>query len=191
MIEESLQLVEPKAVFSYFEVEEVEGEHVILENGEVLTGTILADMLECGQKTAPYVITIGARLETRVSQLTKSNVVQAFLLDRIGSIALRMAKRKVELLVAKELGDKISDFSPGEGTGILFGIKQQTVLFRMLQPKKNIGVSLTSGYLMIPQKSVSGLFAPTDQEYVACSYCPKECEDRKSTFKGQYYSQML
>jgi len=88
--------------------------------------------------------------------------------------------------VEESLGDKVSDFGPGEGTGELFGIEQQTVLFRILQPLKSIGVQLTPSYLMIPKKSESGVFAVTDEEYVACQYCPKKCEYRETAFRGKY-----
>ena len=41
--------------------------------------------------------------------------------------------------------------------------------------------------LMMPKKSVSGVFAVTDEEYIACQYCPKKCEDRASAFRGEYH----
>ncbi|HEX69182.1 hypothetical protein DRO34_04220 [Candidatus Bathyarchaeota archaeon] len=187
LIEESRGLVEPKAVYTYLEVVKIEGNCVYLENGERLKGLILADMLKPRQKVAPYVVTIGSKLENRVSKLARDNIFLAFVLDKIGDYALRIARESVKLLVEKALGDKVSNFGPGEGTGELFGIEQQAILFRILQPSKNIGVRLTPNYLMIPKKSVSGVFAVTDEEYVACKYCPKKCEDRKSAFRGEYH----
>jgi hypothetical protein len=91
-------------------------------------------------------------------------------------------------LIESELGGKVSSFGPGTGTGILFDIKQQKVLFKILDPMKSIGVQLSSSYLMIPRKSVSGVFASIDEEYVACQYCPKKCDGRRAAFIGQYRS---
>jgi len=85
------------------------------------------------------------------------------------------------------LGDEVSSFGPGEGTGKLFGIEQQTVLFQILQPFNSIGVQLTPSLLMMPKKSVSGVFAITDEEYIACQYCPKKCENKSSAFRGEYH----
>jgi len=186
LIEESRELIEPKAVYTYFEVVRIEGNSVRLESGDVLNGIILADMLRCGQKVAPYVATIGPKLEDHASKLAGDNMLLAFFLDKIGNYALKIAEENIRSLVEKTLGDKISNFGPGEGTGKLFGIEQQAVLFQILQPFNSIGVRLTPSYLMIPKKSVSGVFAVTDEEYIACQYCPKKCEDRASVFRGEY-----
>jgi len=186
LIEESLELIEPKAVYTYLKVVKIAGDSVHLDSDDVLTGVILADMLRCDQKIAPYVVTLGPKLEDRSSKLATDNIFNSFMLSQIGDYALEIARGNIQRLVEKSLGNKVSDFGPGEGTGELFGLEQQTVLFRILQPSKRIGVQLTPNYLMIPKKSESGIFAITDEEYVACQYCPKTCEYRKSTFKGKY-----
>jgi len=186
LIEESRGLVEPKAVYTHLEIVKIEGNCVRLDSGDVLKSVILADMLKRGQKVAPYVVTLGPKLEDRASKLARDNVFLSFVLDKIGNYALEIARGNIELLVEKALGDKVSDFGPGEGTGKLFGIEQQEVLFRILEPFKSIGVRLTPSYLMIPKKSESGVFAVTDEEYVACQYCPKKCEERSSAFRGEY-----
>jgi len=186
LIEESRELIEPKAVYTHLKVVKIAGDSVHLDSGDVLKGVILADMLRCGQKVAPHVVTLGPKLEDRSSKLATENVFHSFMLSKIGDYALELARENIETLVEKSLGDKVSDFGPGEGTGELFGLEQQTVLFRILQPFKSIGVQLTPNYLMIPKKSQSGVFAVTDEEYVACQYCPKTCEYRKSTFTGKY-----
>jgi len=186
LIEESRGLIEPKAVYTYLEVVKIAGNNVHLDSGDVLKGAILADMLRCGQKVAPYVVTLGPKLEDRSSKLGIDNVFLSFILSKIGDYALEIARENIESLVEESLGDKVSDFGPGEGTGELFGIEQQTVLFRILQPFKSIGVRLTPNSLMIPKKSESGVFAVTDEEYVACQYCPRTCEYRKTAFKGEY-----
>jgi hypothetical protein len=186
LIEESRELIEPKAVYTYFEVFRIEGDSVRLESGDVLKGVILADMLRCGQKVAPYVATIGPKLENRASKLAEDNMLLAFILDKIGNYALTIAEEHIRSLVEKTLRAKVSNFGPGEGTGKLFGIEQQEVLFQILQPFNSIGVRLKPSYLMIPKKSVSGVFAVTDEEYIACQYCPKKCEDRTSVFRGEY-----
>jgi hypothetical protein len=186
LIEESRELIDPKAVYTYFEVVRIEGDSVRLESGDVLKGVILADMLRCGQKVAPYVATIGPKLEDRASKLAEDNMLLAFFLDKIGNYALTIAEENIRSLVEKTLGNKVSNFGPGEGTGKLFGIEQQAVLFQILQPFNSIGVQLTPSCMMIPKKSVSGVFAVTDEEYISCQYCPKKCEDRTSVFRGEY-----
>jgi len=186
LIEESRELIEPKAVYTYLEVVRIEKDSIHLESGDVLKGIILADMLKCGQKVAPYVATIGPKLEDRASKLTGDSILLAFFLDKIGNYALEITIENIKSLVEKTLGNKVSNFGPGEGTGELFGIEQQAVLFKTLQPFSSIGVQLTSSYLMIPKKSESGVFAITDEEYISCQYCPNKCEERTAVFRGEY-----
>ena len=187
LIEESRKLIEPKAVYTYLEVVRIERDNIHLESGDVLNGVILADLLRCGQKVAPYIITIGSKIEDHASKLAGDNVLLTFLLDKIGNYALKIAEENIRSQVEKTLSEKVSSFGPGEGTGKLFGIEQQTVLFQILQPFNSIRVRLTPSLLMMPKKSVSGVFAVTDEEYIACQYCPKKCEDRASAFRGEYH----
>jgi len=164
----------------------IEDDDVHLEGGHTLKSIVLADMLERRQEVAPHVVTIGPKLEQDASMLGKENVFRAWALERIGDYALARAALHVRSLVEEKLGDAISSFGPGTGTGKLFGINQQGVLFQILDPFKNIGVSLMPSYLMVPRKSISGVFAATTREYVACQYCPRKCEYRRRQFSGEY-----
>jgi len=145
-------------------------------------------MLEHGQTVVPYVVTIGPGLEKQASEEAKGSVFRSWVLERAGDHALEKAGAYVRSHVREALGGDVSSFSPGSGTGKLFGIEQQEVLFQILDPPESIGVCLTAGCMMVPRKSVSGVLAATRGEYVACRYCPRErCETRSEPFSGEYY----
>lgn len=55
-----------------------------------------------------------------------------------------------------------------------------------MEPTKSIAVRLTPAYVVVPRKSMSGVFAATLKEYVACEYCPRKCDNRRTSFKGDY-----
>jgi hypothetical protein len=45
-------------------------------------------------------------------------------------------------------------------------------------------VRLTESMLMIPRKSVSGIFFPSEEGFVACQLCEREnCPSRKAPFR--------
>jgi len=46
-----------------------------------------------------------------------------------------------------------------------------------------IGVTLTESMLMIPRKSISGIFFPTERMFFSCQLCPREnCPARESSY---------
>jgi len=189
LIDECRGLIEPKAVYTFESVRKIEKDEILLKSGHTLKSIILADTLENDQEVAPYVVTIGPRLEKHASEESRNSILRGWTLDSIGDYALGKAAAYIRSRVEEKLGSHISGFGPGTGTGRLFSIEQQQVLFQILDPPRNIGVSLTASYLMVPRKSVSGILAATSQEYVACQYCPREkCENRRKPFSGEYYS---
>ena len=188
LVERAATLIESRAVYSLKEVTRVGDDEVQLEGGHTFKSLVLADNLKQGQTVAVYAVTIGPKLEKKASEVAKSSILQSFVFEKIADFAVSKARDYVKGLIESELGGKVSSFGPGTGTGILFDIKQQKVLFKILDPMKSIGVQLSSSYLMIPRKSVSGVFASIDEEYVACQYCPKKCDGRRAAFIGKYRS---
>ncbi|MCX8188672.1 MAG: hypothetical protein N3F64_03100 [Nitrososphaeria archaeon] len=186
ILETGVALAKPKALITFINVKKIDGIKVYVEGEHVFESKILSDRLKVGQPIAVYVITIGDNVERKASELAKESVVKAFVLESVGDYLLSKAREHVKGIVESRLGGKISSFAPGTGRGDLFDIKQQEVIFRMMEPWKHIGVYLTENFLMIPRKSSSGVFAVSEEEYVACMYCPRKCENRRKPFIGVY-----
>jgi len=189
LLDRARPLIEPKAAYTQTRVVGFGDGLVRFENGHSLRGTILEDRLERGQEIIPYVMTIGPKLESEIEH--EKNGLKAYMMDTIGTYAVRKAGLYVRSRMAETLGSErgmVSEFGPGTGTGELFDIRQQTPLFRMLESgPATIGVHLTSGLMMIPQKSKSGVYALTPEEYNACEYCPRpNCQGRRRPFLGAY-----
>ena len=102
------------------------------------------------------VVTIGDFLEKKVSKLfSQGEYPRALALDAVGTVAVENFSREVRKLIRKEVkeqGFKTSrHFSPGYGD---WEVSQQDIIFKSI-PADNIGVRLTEGYMMLPQKSLS------------------------------------
>ena len=102
------------------------------------------------------VVTIGDLLGKKVSELfSQGEYPQALALDAVGTVAVEDFSRKIRKLArqeVKERGFKTSrHFSPGYGG---WDVSQQKIIFKNI-PADNIGVRLTKGYMMLPQKSLS------------------------------------
>ena len=63
-------------------------------------------------------------------------------------------------------------------------IEEQRPLFEIIgDVEGTIGVRLSESLLMIPRKSVSGLFFSTDIRFQSCQLCPrKRCENRRARY---------
>ncbi len=78
----------------------------------------------------------------------------------------------------------MSRMAPGSGAADVWPITQQKELFSIFGNVEDlIGVKLTDKYLMIPIKSVSGIFFPTKCKFESCQLCPRErCVGRKAPY---------
>jgi len=88
IIEDSYRLINPKALYTSLTIKKVTGEKILLENGKRLKSSFLVKKLKCSPELIFYLITIGDRLERRVGELSE-NILQAFILDRIGTYACK------------------------------------------------------------------------------------------------------
>jgi hypothetical protein len=63
-------------------------------------------------------------------------------------------------------------------------ITEQKILFSSLGDVESaVGVRLTGSFLMIPRKSVSGIYFPTEIPFLSCQLCPREkCPSRQAAY---------
>ncbi|MBL7126991.1 MAG: hypothetical protein ISS58_07330 [Dehalococcoidales bacterium] len=87
--------------------------------------------------------------------------------------------------------------APGSGAADVWPITQQKELFSIFGNVEDlIGVRLTDKYLMIPIKSVSGIFFQTKTTFITCQLCPREaCIGRRAEYDlglvGKYREEMI
>ena len=73
-------------------------------------------------------------------------------------------------------------------------ISEQRQLFSILGDVESlIGVRLTDSFLMLPIKSVSGVYFPKEITFQSCQLCPRErCQGRRAPYdeklKGKYFA---
>ncbi|GAH22346.1 unnamed protein product [marine sediment metagenome] len=128
------------------------------------------------------VVTIGDFLEKKVSELfSQGEYPRALALDAVGTVSVEDFSREVRRLArqeVKEQGFKTSrHFSPGYSG---WEVSQQDIIFIII-PADNIGVRLTKGYMMLPQKSLSWIIGvgkemitPSEEDN-NCGNCKSKC----------------
>jgi hypothetical protein len=85
--------------------------------------------------------------------------------------------------------------SPGSGDADTWPIQQQADLFALLggidEVRKQSGVELTDSFLMIPNKTVSGIQFPTETDFRSCQVCHREgCPSRSAPFDAKLWEMM-
>jgi hypothetical protein len=180
LLEVAKPLISAQAVYRACYIEEK------LEDGVIIDGVrfgsrILRKNLETVGRVFPYVVTIGSGLEQKAD--TSKDLLEKYYLDQIGNIALSKARKHLEdYLRSKFALDGLSYMSPGSLAD--WPIEEQQPLFSILEgAEASIGVRLTESLLMIPRKSVSGIYFPTEVTFYSCQLCPRQrCEGRKARF---------
>lgn len=126
---------------------------VQFDNDIRLKAPILKEKFNKGQKGLFFLATLGFGLERRVSGfLQRGLFLEALLLDAAGWVFLQGLIRDLKKSLASE-GTLDFTLIPGlKG----FPLEMQKEIFSLFS-KKETGMSLTEGCMMIPKKSLSGI----------------------------------
>jgi hypothetical protein len=173
-------LVEPKVLYKTCYVEEKLAEGVIIE-GMQLSSKVLRKNLDKIERVFPFVITIGNKFGEKLD--TCNDLLEKFYLDTIGNVALNQVRLSLKDHLKQKYGmEKTAFMAPGSLPN--WPIEQQKPLFKLLgDVQASIGVKLTESLLMLPAKSVSGIYFPTETSFFSCQLCPRErCESRKAKY---------
>ena len=184
-LQRALGVVAPRAMVRVAYVSEREG-HFVEFGGERFESEILAENLEGINRVFAYVATCGPELyDLDIGDL---DPFASFWHDTLKTLAVRAAATHVCDFVRAEYGiPRVSSMNPGSGDVDIWPIDQQKPLFRILgNAKEAVGVELTESSLMIPDKSVSGIFFASERAYVNCHSCTREiCPDRRAPYKAR------
>jgi hypothetical protein len=172
---EGMELLVPRVAWRRLAIASVRRERVVLENGGELTGTLPARHLACARQAAVLVVTIGGRLEARVSNFLRSDLPRALALDGFGSAAVESLAAAACRHVGEVAGGQgmraTVPVSPGM-TGWPTGAGQREIfgLLDGISP----GVRLTAADVMVPHKSLSmilGLGRDVEAGGRTCDHC--------------------
>jgi len=173
-------VLQPKAAFRAGYVDEKVEEAVVID-GVSFHSRVLRRNLEGIGRVFPFVLTVGEAFDRIIDQT--SDLLEQYLLDEIGNLALREARRQFEHHLRSTFAlEKISCMTPGSLED--WPIEEQKNLFSLLSGVESaLGVRLTESLLMLPRKSVSGIYFPAEVSFSSCELCPRErCDNRKARY---------
>lgn len=180
LIDTATPLIEPKAAFKLCYIEKKLNDAVIVD-GMRLKSKVLRKNLDPVERLFPYVVTIGPRLEEASRKI--SDMLEKYYLDVIGNVALTAVRKYLRKHLSTKFAlGKISFMSPGSLPD--WPLEAQDQLFQLLADVEDaIGVYLTQSLLMIPTKSVSGIYFQTEVSFLSCQLCQRgNCPGRKARY---------
>jgi hypothetical protein len=183
LVEFSHGLFDAKAIYKIGYIDEKFEESVTVD-GLPFKSKVLRKNLDEVERVFPYVVTIGPKFETEMRDCP--DLLKKYYLDIIGTLALTSARKHLEKhLKSKFALEKMSFMSPGSLAD--WPIEEQRPLFDLLGDVQNkIGVQLTDNFLMLPGKTVSGIYFPKEVSFFSCQLCPrKECMGRKAAYSEE------
>ena len=171
----------PKAIFQDYEIEKIEGDSVYFKSGNIFNGPNISKILKGSKIAIIFICTLGIATDQIIAATSESgDTLATIIMDSITTRLLGVLGEHISKIIKKEgLKEKgwasTCQYSPGQ---YKWTIEEQKEIFQMVNGEK-IGVLLNKSYLMVPFKSISGVygFGPEDKidkTRVACDLCPRE-----------------
>jgi hypothetical protein len=177
-------IIDAKAVYKVSYVDD-RRERAVRIDGVTFSSGILRKNLDQVQRVFPFIVTIGEGLQEKVDQ--SENLMDKYVLDVIGNIALGEARRSLKERLKKRYALKgLSFMSPGSLAD--WPIEEQVPLFSLFEDQGGLPISvrLNPSLMMIPVKSISGIYFPTEIPFYSCQLCPRDrCPGRKAAYDRQ------
>jgi len=196
LIDRARQLARPRAVYRVAFIERKETDSVIIAGDSQDPGRarfvspVLRANLDQVERVFPYVATCGRELDS--TPISGGDIFSQFCWDTIKEMALHAALSHLlgHLKEVHEL-ESLSSMNPGSGDVEIWPIEQQKELFGFFgDVEDSIGVVLTDSCLMIPNKSVSGLFFSSEHGFESCQLCHRDdCPRRRAPFDSHLWEE--
>lgn len=185
LLKEAVSVARPKAVFCIAPVEKGE-DYVIIDNTKIDNHFLRVNLDET-DRVFPHVATCGLEIHKWFEEI--EDPVLKYWADGICEMILGAASRELHNYIKKNFISKdarINTLSPGSLKE--WPITAQPVLFSIIgDVAADIGVSLTKTCLMVPFKSISGMFYTSSDNFENCILCPIiKCPNRRAVYDPDY-----
>ena len=182
---EAQALARPKAMYRIVYIDK-RGEDYLCVDGIRFHSRVLRVNTASANRLFAHVATCGRELNEWAESL--DDVLCRYWADAIKEMALRAASHALgEDLEQRFRPGKTARMAPGSLAD--WPIREQRPLFELLgDVEATIGVHLTDSFLMIPNKSTSGVRFPTKKSFESCQLCPREgCPGRRARYDPELY----
>jgi len=187
LVNSVLPRTRPKAIYRVSYITERSKDTIVLDNVKFASAFLSEALFEV-ERVFSYVATCGIELDE--APVDRNDLMVDYCIDALKDMALAAARKFLENYLKEEYRiGKMGSVGPGTGEFHFWPIQQQKELFSLLgDTQKLIGVTLTESFLMIPNKTVSGVFFPSEVNFEVCAFCSREnCPRHKARYRGDRF----
>lgn len=146
-----------KGCYGRFPVQLKEENEIVLPYGTIKSRDLTRNLQDC-REIYMFAVTIGLAFDRLLAKERLRSMAKASILQGIGAAAVEAVCDALNEQIRQEVlgeGKKVKPrYSPGFGD---YTLDQQKGFFQILNPSKQIGVSLKENLIMVPEKSVTAL----------------------------------
>ncbi len=182
MAEAAQEGARPKAVYRVSFIDD-KGDDTVTMEGITFTSRLLRRNLDAVERVFAYVVTCGREIDRVLP--AQGDLLKDYWRDAIKEALLTNAYEYLfDELQRRYRLPQTATMNPGSGDAFVWPIEQQRELFALLEDVEGrIGVELTPSYLMVPNKTVSGILYATEQDFRTCQVCHRDpCPNRRAPF---------
>jgi hypothetical protein len=187
LADEARAIARPKGFCRIAYIDQKADDSVVVD-GIKLTSRVLRVNLAEVHRVFPFIATCGVELDAWSNSI--DGLLERFWADTIKLMALEAAAKALEARMLHLYQPGLTaTMNPGSLED--WPISEQQHLFALLgDPRETVGVGLTDSFLMIPTKSISGIWFPTEVRFESCQLCPREgCPGRRAPYDKELYEQ--
>jgi hypothetical protein len=184
LVAEAEAVARPKAAYREVKMESFKEDSVVIDNIEFKSRLLMTNLNSASTLYA-YVATCGNELDVWAKNY--SDLLENFWTDTIMNFALGAAIGALENQLKPLCDDQhLSSMNPGSLED--WPITEQSPLFCILGTvPADIGITLTDSYLLLPLKTVSGIYFIAQEQFCNCQLCPREsCPGRRAPRIGDW-----
>jgi hypothetical protein len=157
------------------------GEDTVEVGGVTFHSRVLRRNLDQAQKVFPFIMTAGPALEAAAA--SSGDLLKQYYLEEMANIALGNGAAWLSARLSVRWGfPGLASMDPGSLED--WPITEQPKLFSIFgDTERLIGVRLTDSVLMVPRKSISGIFFPSEEGFQSCQLCERDrCPGRRAPY---------
>lgn len=154
---ELVKAAKPRLVQKRIPIEVIGDGNILLGEIKIFSKDLTKNLMGC-REAVIFAVTLGSGTDMLMNRLVKLDIAKASILQACGAAMIEDYIDEFQAELSEGLAEeglKIRPrFSPGFGD---FYLEFQKEIFQIINPEKAIGVFLTEGGVMIPEKSVTAI----------------------------------